>query len=570
MIQWWQILLLTLYSAYQICDELTIVSSAGSPVFAGFITGLIMGDVTTGLLIGGNLQLFVLGVGTFGGASRIDATSGAVLATAFSVSQGIDTALAITTIAVPVAALLTYFDVLGRMTTTFFAHRVDAAIERFDYKGIERNYLLGAIPWALSRALPVFFALAFGGAFVQSVVDLVEAYKWVADGLTLAGRMLPGLGFAILLRYLPVKRNLHYLAMGFGLTAMLTVLYSYVTGLGGAVAGIVGTLPKDVAEKIGFVNNFKGLSMIGISIVGIFLAVLHFKNSQKVAVAAPSTPSESGKSKMTNSNYKLTKEDFNQINKRSLFTFQLGWNYERMQASGYLYMILPQLRKMYGDGTPELKEMMKVHTQFFNTSPFFHTIIAGFDLAMEEKDGVGSKDAVNGIKTGLMGPFAPLGDTIFGSLVPAIMGSIAATMAIAGQPWGIFLWIAVAVAYDIFRWKQLEFAYKEGVNLINNMQSTLTALIDAASVLGVFMMGALVATMINFEISYKWAIGEKMIDFQDILNSIFPRLLPAIFTAFIFWLLGKKGMNSTKAIGIIIALALALSAFGKFVLGMGA
>lgn len=226
MIQWWQILLLTLYSAYQICDELTIVSSAGSPVFAGFITGLIMGDVTTGLLIGGNLQLFVLGVGTFGGASRIDATSGAVLATAFSVSQGIDAPLAITTIAVPVAALLTYFDVLGRMTTTFFAHRVDAAIERFDYKGIERNYLLGAIPWALSRALPVFFALAFGGAFVQSVVDFVEAYKWVADGLTLAGRMLPGLGFAILLRYLPVKRNLHYLAMGFGLTAMLTVLYS--------------------------------------------------------------------------------------------------------------------------------------------------------------------------------------------------------------------------------------------------------------------------------------------------------------------------------------------------------
>ena len=134
MIQWWQILLLTLYSAYQICDELTIVSSAGSPVFAGFITGLVMGDLTTGLFIGGSLQLFVLGVGTFGGASRIDATSGAVLATAFSVSQGIETDLAITTIAVPVAALLTYFDVLGRMTTTFFAHRIDAAIERFDYK----------------------------------------------------------------------------------------------------------------------------------------------------------------------------------------------------------------------------------------------------------------------------------------------------------------------------------------------------------------------------------------------------------------------------------------------------
>ena len=293
MIQWWQILLLTLYSAYQICDELTIVSSAGSPVFAGFITGLIMGDLTTGLFIGGSLQLFVLGVGTFGGASRIDATSGAVLATAFSVAQGIKPELAIATIAVPVATLLTYFDILGRMTTTYFAHRVDAAVERFDYKGIERNYLLGALPWALSRALPVFLALAYGGTFVQAIVDGVAGVKWLAAGLTLAGRMLPGLGFAILLRYLPVKRNLHYLALGFGLTAMLTVLYSNIQTLGGAVSCIVGTLPKDAA--VTFANNFKGLSMIGVAIFGIFLAVQHFKYSQRTVVAAPaaSTNSES-------------------------------------------------------------------------------------------------------------------------------------------------------------------------------------------------------------------------------------------------------------------------------------
>ncbi|EGJ38036.1 PTS family mannose/fructose/sorbose porter component IIC [Streptococcus sanguinis SK1056] len=293
MIQWWQILLLTLYSAYQICDELTIVSSAGSPVFAGFITGLIMGKPVTGLFIGGSLQLFVLGVGTFGGASRIDATSGAVLATAFSVAQGIKPELAIATIAVPVATLLTYFDILGRMTTTYFAHRVDAAIERFDYKGIERNYLLGALPWALSRALPVFLALAYGGTFVQAIVDGVAGVKWLAAGLTLAGRMLPGLGFAILLRYLPVKRNLHYLALGFGLTAMLTVLYSNIQTLGGAVSSIVGTLPKDAA--ITFANNFKGLSMIGVAIFGIFLAVQHFKYSQRTVAAAPaaSTKSES-------------------------------------------------------------------------------------------------------------------------------------------------------------------------------------------------------------------------------------------------------------------------------------
>lgn len=299
MIQWWQILLLTLYSAYQICDELTIVSSAGSPVFAGFITGLVMGDLKTGLFIGAALQLTVLGVGTFGGASRIDATSGAVLATAFSVAKGIDPELAIATIAVPVAALLTYTDILGRFSTTYFAHRIDAAVDRFDYKAIEKNYLLGALPWAASRALPVFLALAFGGAFVEGLVNGIEQeqYKWLANGLTLASKMLPGLGFAILLRYLPLKRNLHYLAAGFAITAMLAVLYTNVQGLGTAVSSFVepinGLLPKDA--PVSFTNNFKGLSMIGVAAIGTLLAVIHYKNARRtVAVAPVSSNVESG------------------------------------------------------------------------------------------------------------------------------------------------------------------------------------------------------------------------------------------------------------------------------------
>lgn len=276
MIQWWQILLLTLYSAYQILDELTIVSSAGSPVFAGFISGIIMGDVQTGLWIGGSLQLMVLGVGTFGGASRIDATSGAVIATAFSVAQGIEPELAISTIAVPVAALLVYTDILGRFSTTFFAHRIDRHVENFNYRGIERDYLMGAVPWALSRALPVFLAVSLGGGAVDTVVKFIDHYEWLANGLTLAGKMLPGLGFAILLHYLPVKRNLHYLALGFGLTAMLTTIYTNLQVAGGALAGVA----KDFNAA-----PFKGLPMIGIAIIGLALAILHYKNGQQAPVA---------------------------------------------------------------------------------------------------------------------------------------------------------------------------------------------------------------------------------------------------------------------------------------------
>ena len=275
MIQWWQILFLTLYSAYQILDELTLNSSAGSPVFAGFIAGIIMGDVETGLWIGGSLQLMVLGVGTFGGASRIDATSGAVIATAFSVAQGIKPEMAISTIAVPVAALMVYTDILGRFSTTYFAHRIDKHVENFNYKGIERDYLMGALPWALSRALPVFLAVALGGGFVQTLVDGIQQVQWLADGLTLAGKMLPGLGFAILLHYLPVKRNLHYLALGFAITAMLTTVYSNLQTAGGALA----TLSKDFNAA-----PFKGLPMIGIAIIGAALATLHYKNGQRLNV----------------------------------------------------------------------------------------------------------------------------------------------------------------------------------------------------------------------------------------------------------------------------------------------
>lgn len=166
---------------------------------------------------------------------------------------------------------------------------------------------------------------------------------------------------------------------------------------------------------------------------------------------------------MTKSNYKLTKKDFNQINRRSLFGFQLGWNYERMQGSGYLYTILPQLRKIYGDGTPELKAMMKTHSQFFNTSNFLNTIITGIDMAIEEEEGVDARETVAGIKVGLMGPFAAIGDSIFGALLPTIFGALAANMAVSGNPIGALLWMLVNFGVMFFRWKQLEIADRKSV-----------------------------------------------------------------------------------------------------------
>ena len=278
---------------------------------------------------------------------------------------------------------------------------------------------------------------------------------------------------------------------------------------------------------------------------------------------------------MTNSNqqvgnpkgYKLTDADFRQINTRSLFLNQIGWNYERMQGSGYLWILLPQLRKMYGDNTPELQKMMVMHNQFFNTSPFFNTIVKGIDLALEEKQGVKSLEAVAGIKSGLMGPFAAIGDALFGSLVPAIMGAIAATMAVNGNPLGVGLWVAVAIATMVFRWVQLKIAYREGVNLVTNLSHRLNALTNAATVLGVFVVGVMCATMVNVKVPFVATIGEKVVSAQANLDLILPRLVPALVVFFIYWLLGRPKMNSNKAIMIIIALCILLSWAGLLAKG---
>lgn len=273
-------------------------------------------------------------------------------------------------------------------------------------------------------------------------------------------------------------------------------------------------------------------------------------NTDKLTGTRPTTP------------YKLTDKDFRQINIRSLFFFQWGWNYERMQGTGYLFIILPQLRKIYGDDTPELKEMMQTHAQFFNTSNFFNTIITGIDLAMEEKEQFAAKDSVKGLKVGLMGPFAAVGDSIFGSLVPTIFGALAANMAQDGNPFGALLWFVAMLAIIVFRWKQLKFAYKEGISLVTTMQNRLEALTNAATLLGVFMVGALVATMIRVEFAWAPKIGDLTINIQDNADMILPRLLPLLIVFGIYWLLGRKNMNSTRAIFLVIIVSVILSALG--------
>lgn len=281
MFAWWQILLLTLYAAYQIMDELGWYTCAGSAVFSGMITGLIMGDLTTGLFIGGSMQLTILGVGTFGGSSRIDANSGALVATAFAVAAKMNPEQALAAVGVPVAALLVYTDILGRFANTFWAHRCDADVESMNWNAYNRHYLLGSASWMLSRALPVFLALAFGQPLVESLTTLLNGdLAWLGTGLTVAGACLPAVGFAILLRNLPVKKHYAYLLLGFVIAALMGTAFASIATIGGDVATL-GAAAGDGIALVG--GSFKNLSMLTVAIIGFAISLIYYKNNQKSA-----------------------------------------------------------------------------------------------------------------------------------------------------------------------------------------------------------------------------------------------------------------------------------------------
>ncbi len=225
-----QIILLTLLAFFSIYDELAAQFVGTRPVLMGAITGLIMGDLKTGLIIGGTLHLLVLGVGALGGTSIPDYATGAIIGTAFAVATGKGIEIVIS-LAIPVGLLMIQLDILARFTNIFFQKRIDKAIEREDVKAIQRNVIYGIFPWGLSRAIPVFLMLTFGSQFVELVINNIP--KIVIGGFKVAGGILPAVGLAMLSRFLPISKFIPALILGYVLTS-----YMKIPVLGVALIGI--------------------------------------------------------------------------------------------------------------------------------------------------------------------------------------------------------------------------------------------------------------------------------------------------------------------------------------------
>ena len=249
-LQVWQIIALSLLGFYAIVENLSISVFANQALIMGTITGLIMGDLKTGLAVGATLQLMGLGIQAYGGASVPDYMTASIVGTAFAVISGKGVEFGIG-LAVPVALLMIQLDILARFFNVFFQKRIDSAAEEMNISKIKFYHFMGIFSWGLSRGLPIFIVFCFGENIVKLISDIIPS--WLTGGLSIAGGMLPAVGIAILLRYLPVKNYVGYLIIGFVAVAYLSVPMFGVALLGFAMAIIqykkMTTMPVTLSSE---------------------------------------------------------------------------------------------------------------------------------------------------------------------------------------------------------------------------------------------------------------------------------------------------------------------------------
>ncbi|MBL4952331.1 PTS mannose transporter subunit IID [Neobacillus sp. YIM B02564] len=254
---------------------------------------------------------------------------------------------------------------------------------------------------------------------------------------------------------------------------------------------------------------------------------------------------------MTTGQKKLTKKDLFWVFVRSNF-LQGSWNFERMQALGFAFGMTPAIRRLYPKGSEERKQAMKRHNEFFNTHPFMAAPIVGVTLAMEEERANGAEiddAAINGIKVGLMGPLAGVGDPIFWGTLRPVFAALGASIALSGSILGPLLFFILFNAVRLgMRWWGVSYGYRKGSDIVSDMAgNVLQKLTEGASILGLFVMGALVNKWTKVNIPFVISkvknptTGKTDITtVQSVLDQLMPGLVPLALTFLCMWLLRKK------------------------------
>lgn len=250
----------------------------------------------------------------------------------------------------------------------------------------------------------------------------------------------------------------------------------------------------------------------------------------------------------------LTRSDINKMAFRSMF-LQASFNYERMQASGWLFGLLPALKKIHTNDS-DLSKAMKGHLGFFNTHPFLVTFVMGIVLAMER-----SKQNVNSIqstKIAVGAPMGGIGDAMFWLTLLPICSGIGADLALQGSIMGaiVFLLMFNVVHFGL-RFGLAHYAYRMGVAAIPLIKSNTKKVGHAASMVGMTVIGALVATYVKFATTAEITAGDAVVKLQaDVIDKLMPAFLPLVYTLTMFVLV-KRGWSPLKLICITVIVGIA-------------
>lgn len=200
------------------------------PIVVGMLMGLVLGDLTTGLIVGGTVELMYLGVIPVGAAVPPDATMATSIAASLAILSGIE-AEAAAALAVPVAVASQSLQMLIWTANIGLIHRADTYAETANISAIERLHYTGSFLFFLQGFIPAFFAILLGVNAVKYAVESVP--EWFLNSLTVAGGILPALGFAMLFNMMSSKKLLPYFIIGFALAA-----YFEADLLGVAILGL--------------------------------------------------------------------------------------------------------------------------------------------------------------------------------------------------------------------------------------------------------------------------------------------------------------------------------------------
>lgn len=265
---------------------------------------------------------------------------------------------------------------------------------------------------------------------------------------------------------------------------------------------------------------------------------------------------------------KITKTDLINVFIRS--NFLLGsFNFERMQSMGFCVALIPALKKLYSGEA--LAAALRRHLEFFNTHPFLAKAIMGIIIAMEEKKANGAdipEGTISGVKVGLIGPLAGVGDPIFWGTLRPMLAALGAGIAVSGSVAGPLLFFVLFNAIRLFvNYYGVMYGYEKGTELVTEIGGAkIRYLTEGASVLGLFVMGALVAkwTSVNMPVVLSEYVAQDgtlvVTTLQSVLDSLMPSMVPLLMT-FACMAALKRGVN---ALVVIVAL-FAIGIFGYWI-----